>query len=689
MANLNTIDFLRADDNKAFWSYPHGTFELGRYGPFRCWPKDRKMKLHFDFKNFIQNYEPSEWSYEVPEQMCGKCGSQYIDITDDTTGEVHSLARQHTPIYVNEVGHDKKLHSNVLIRDKNDRSVYYYVGIDKDHALNKGDTVELLVDYGDNYEHVRERKGYGRINTLGHVGGDDVEWARLTRNFQEREEVEADISTMTVSAMFLLIEYLKENILDPVDKTISSAREVGNFDVLRSRAIIARRRLHWIGEKLEGRYQEFLLDEDVDKSTELISSIKKSLPKCCFVSLPSIYFQLNDDLRTVLHDELTEEILYQTSSSLPSPLNDTVWSQLAVDLMKNASILIGQYVHCFSGPDVVRKEDLATKLFELVKNATEAVRQGSSVINKHETTDVGVHLNNLSFKSPKRVVKKKNLFNASKERMINLYGIEDTVTFGTAAAMADIQAYYDAVDLCGIEPYYMPGKPKRVTECERSIVSQYDEPTTNVNEAGKRSPQHHWMARSVDTFKRGDASVNEKWYLENQVLLVVHILASSCVDWGAGLVGDGVNDLYSLEKLCNEINVNVDDAMRALSLGAINPTWPKPDILPVSLAEPDQSGEDTANKSRRVRRRAGTRRVMYNGPDQEFPGWIVKAVPRLTTTCAKFDNYWAHPELPEGTLLRSKVGVRTFINYAEENNVGIGEAYEQYKDVKKWFRARS
>lgn len=84
-------------------------------------PDDRKVNLHFDFKNFVTNYEPSEWSYEVPEKMLGH--RQIVDITDDITGQVHSLAREHTPIYVNEVGHNKNLHSNVLIRDKVGRVV--------------------------------------------------------------------------------------------------------------------------------------------------------------------------------------------------------------------------------------------------------------------------------------------------------------------------------------------------------------------------------------------------------------------------------------------------------------------------------------------------------------------------------------------------------------------------------------
>ena len=66
--------------------------------------------------------------------------------------------------------------------------------------MKKGDTVELL-DYGDHYEQVRERKGYGRINVLEQLGGDEEDGARLLRNFHEREEAEKDVTTLKVYEM--------------------------------------------------------------------------------------------------------------------------------------------------------------------------------------------------------------------------------------------------------------------------------------------------------------------------------------------------------------------------------------------------------------------------------------------------------------------------------------------------------
>ena len=182
---------------------------------------------------------------------------QMIDITDDATGEVHALARGHTPIYVNEVGHNPNLHRNVLILEQNDRSVYYYIAIDQKHAMKKGDSVELLVDYGDAYEEVRERKGYGQ----------DKAFDPIQQNLLEREELVNYISTLTVWEMFHLVQFLTENIFDPINKSIENYCTVGGTeisDLPREKDLIAMRRLHWLGEKLMERVQEYLADSAVD-----------------------------------------------------------------------------------------------------------------------------------------------------------------------------------------------------------------------------------------------------------------------------------------------------------------------------------------------------------------------------------------------------------------------------------------
>jgi hypothetical protein len=70
---------------------------------------------------------------------------QVVDFTDDGTGSPHGAAKSHTAMYVNEVGHNGLLVENVRPLST-PRSVSYYIFIYKPMA--KGETVELLVDYG-------------------------------------------------------------------------------------------------------------------------------------------------------------------------------------------------------------------------------------------------------------------------------------------------------------------------------------------------------------------------------------------------------------------------------------------------------------------------------------------------------------------------------------------------------------
>lgn len=226
---------------------------------------------------------------------------QMVDITDDATGEVHALARAHTPVYVNEVGHNPNLHRNVLIRDKDDRSIYYYVAIDRKHAMKKGDSVELLVDYGDAYEEVRERKGYGRVNTL----------EPIQRNLYERDELEKDIRSLTVYGLFDLVQMLTEKIFDPINKSIQRSCTIEgtkNSVFRRERDLIARRRLHWIGEKLTGRVVEYFADSSIDSESELIVEIKNSTKNWKFSEEEEKYYRL------FIPDELDEESLHRVRS---------------------------------------------------------------------------------------------------------------------------------------------------------------------------------------------------------------------------------------------------------------------------------------------------------------------------------------------------------------------------------------
>jgi hypothetical protein len=68
--------------------------DLGIYAPFRA--EDKKDEHVFALKSFIHSYICEEWSFDTNH------ADTMFDITDDWTGELHDLARQHIPAYFNE-----------------------------------------------------------------------------------------------------------------------------------------------------------------------------------------------------------------------------------------------------------------------------------------------------------------------------------------------------------------------------------------------------------------------------------------------------------------------------------------------------------------------------------------------------------------------------------------------------------
>jgi len=165
----------------------------------------------------------------------------------------------------------------------------------------------------------------------------------------------------------------------------------------------------------------------------------------------------------------------------------------------------------------------------------------------------------------------------------------------------------------------------------------------------------------------------------------VHILASTCVDWNPSSEETG-NYLYSLERLCREIELDVNDAKKALSQGTMNPVWPASEITAVYSPALSDDGpvKGFRLERRKSRRRAATSSAqqLYKGSDAEFPGWTVKEIQRANSR--HVDRYWTHPEL-EGVMVRSKVGMNTLLNYMQVNGVGIKSAYEKNRETTKYF----
>mmetsp|Transcript_11092 Transcript_11092/g.31898 ORF Transcript_11092/g.31898 Transcript_11092/m.31898 type:complete len:152 (-) Transcript_11092:1163-1618(-) len=149
--------------------------KIGRCAPFL--PDDRKTLTLFELKSFLFDGGPGEWGFGVGKKLDKQ--EQILDITSDVTGEPHETARQSLPMHANEVGHNPDKKVTLLARpDDQDRCVNFFLFLQDE--MEPKQTIEALVDYGQLYEDIRERKGYGLLNEYGNLLGHNDSLAKCS-----------------------------------------------------------------------------------------------------------------------------------------------------------------------------------------------------------------------------------------------------------------------------------------------------------------------------------------------------------------------------------------------------------------------------------------------------------------------------------------------------------------------------
>jgi len=673
------------DDSEPFWSYEQ--IQLGRYGPFR--PEDIKPELHLNVKNFLFDYEPNEWAYGLDEDE-----DKMIDITDDTTGQVHELAQQNSTIYVNEVGHSPDMHENVFIRVKGEAgAVYYYISIDEQHAMKKGDTVELLVNYGEHYEDVRVRKGYGLANAKEGIGGDaNDKAARYQRNFVERDQVEQEIIDLNFIKLSTLTEFLTTKVYQPIKKAIDK-------NLSNSRHIIARRRLHWLALRLDKRLKVLMQKPNPVMTPLLVDRLRKSILEFQFNSttipkqtLEGVMSKGNQRVKDAIREEISEEIFYEVSykapnSYLPYPMDECHWSKVALSIMSYCAVNLASFM--FAGPNT--RLALSKAILDGAVESAKAIRKATNIVNRSsqstEIVDEAMFdraVSFLAFKS--QTVPQNHLVSLGQ----SAYDICTPLSHREAATLAEIQAYQDAADLCLMGGSKLdPATIASSIDTKITIISKYhfDQPVQDDENA----QQFLRMPRTIDAFKRGVAQVHEHWYLLHQVVMVVHAIASF-VDWTPN---ENEDPFYSLEKLCSMIEFDTEIAKAALSRWSNKPISSTARRSPVKARKSVKARTSLSPKTARqicldtkIKTPSPTprsspvesieQRTIRDGPDEKFPGWNVREIRRATGE--HVDRYWYMPEHPD-TIVRSQMGVYHIRQIMIDKNMELLDACNYLIDV--------
>lgn len=287
------------------------------------------------------------WGFGVEETIMGGRG-QTVDITDDFTGEPHATAQANLPMYVNEVGHSKRLET-VHACEENGRVIKYFFVIRK--PMKKGDELELFVNYREGYEMNRERKGYGKKNLAGIEKSDDHFPSRLRRNFSEREHLLLDVEEAKMSDFTMLVNFcakLAYPLHQKIDELIRCATIGKDFvSPLTTKQVIAVRRLDWLTSAFKARFEtDSAQSYDPGPVDDLFSfQCKESLPDLEWNRWSELFTllahqktlkdQKGNNLWDELYHEAAEEICYGVSDIILLPLEECRWCPVAVELTQN------------------------------------------------------------------------------------------------------------------------------------------------------------------------------------------------------------------------------------------------------------------------------------------------------------------------------------------------------------------
>ena len=450
-----------------------------------------------------------------------------VDITDDATGEPHKEVRKLIPSYINEVGHDLRLKANVHALEKADRSVHYYLDLDK--PLKKGDVIELLTNYDGIYESVRERKGYGIANVENGKKGDSHEPSALLRNFEERDHTAKLIEDCLALQLFLLLDFVTHSILQPIFGITEAFLDPSRMCPVEPTSLqwVARLRMHWLSQlcakrivdlrkMLVGFESPFPYQGILDQADQW--ALQMQWPSFGKTLLSLRHCAQNDEQSARVYQTLQiaarEEILYTLSQKIVSPLDESMWCPVAVTLIEDLCDCTA--VRSSSHNLMANYLDCARKAARAIQQACNDYQRDAPALSKIAFTS-GVTVDT---RIDERMLKSFRGFKRSE------FFCENTTTpKGITAWLLELQAYHDVLDLGFLpkqaETYSTVLKPSTMVliahNCSTDTASCREEDADVVG-----------YPRLTKSFETG-SQINEQWYILWQVMYIVYSFAAEFV----------------------------------------------------------------------------------------------------------------------------------------------------------------
>jgi hypothetical protein len=264
-------------------------------------------------------------------------------------------------MHVNEVGHNSELKQNVTPLEP-DQGIHYYVH--PQNPMKVGEVIELLVDYGEFYEEVRERKGYGKSN----LGSDNVVSQRVKRNQGERVKIEDIILTQSLLENYELLISLQDTIVAVLNATDNCLNQSFTSEDT-TRRWNARFRIHWIAAIFRHRCMTIRTQVDDFLCIRIFSILNRINNEWCLIDMVTE----NKILRPIAMNEYLEESVFLASRchQLLHPLDPTMWCTFAREIVHD----LGQDLILDIKTEVTSDAVALKLVYKCAKNASREMKR--------------------------------------------------------------------------------------------------------------------------------------------------------------------------------------------------------------------------------------------------------------------------------------------------------------------------
>jgi hypothetical protein len=656
---------------------------VGKYGPFL--KGDIKSDGLYTIQNFALQNGPAEYAFAIkaltPQREC-----QLIDITDPATGEPHKTASNQPEMYVNEEGHGGVLKFNTFVAftDNHWGIQYYFV---PPRALKAGEEIELLTNYGDTYEDVRDRLGYGWNVLNGRALDDNDLGSKIERDRQDRINCVGKVRTLEYQdqrneskyrsrplefhEIYELLDSFCEQTWDPICALIKAKSS------LTVRQFISARRGCWLASIFEQIIMELLPNEccilkDFCK-TRLDMVLEWDLPDGILIDTLLLVdtkgIHVNRTPQEVLRAEMKSEIAFTVRDVLPSLFDTAIYCPWSCDMAKEMCYVIFTTLY----PNLIslkRKKKLNHK--ELLLSLFAIAREYSLKLDEADPSKLG-------FVSGLRSCKPSDLKAPGLRKAVEEFAIT-----GTAL-----------MDMCA--------NPKACVAAAVAYKTTYKlgatfESLSKVRENNALFGMIHFRIDDPDEWAsaKGLASVpsrlpvdshffNRDWYRVWQIGYVACAFAQTfCPE---------AFDKSAVKRLSEMLCVNLQQLEYALATKIDDHDDLFENFLGLSEGKQFTSHVRSATKATRIVAGRPPAKLLAEhepptvtfpcSPDGKWPqGWIQKTYERSSgDTKGGTDLYWYTPR--KGYKLRSKPNIIRFVQFLDMYGGDEDKAWVAYRKVSR------